>query len=133
MSSKNAATAGIVLLRVVNGGFLLAHGVLKLVYYPPKGTMGFFESWGLPGETAWLLIAAEVVFGALLLIGAKTRFAAPGAMVILLGAVIPHAGNGFVFSNPGGGWEYPLFWALMLLALSLLEAGRERDLKEACE
>ena len=34
-----------------------------------------------------------------------------------------HRGNGFGFSNPGGGWEYPVFWAVAMLALSLLGDG----------
>ena len=30
------------------------------------------------------------------------------ALPIMIGAIVPHAGNGFSFSNPGGGWEYML-------------------------
>lgn len=122
MIQDRQAAFGLSLLRSVNGAFLAVHGLLKVVHYPPKGTMAFFESFGLPGETALLLIAAEIGLGLLLVAGLWTRAAALCGMVILLGATLPHAGNGFVFSNPGGGWEYPLFWAASLLALALMSS-----------
>jgi putative oxidoreductase len=37
---------------------------------------------------------------------------------VLGGALWAHAGNGWVFSNAGGGWEYPLF----LIAASVVVA-----------
>jgi putative oxidoreductase len=43
---------------------------------------------------------------------------------ILLGALWTHAGNGWVFSNPNGGWEYPAF--LVLLAIVLFLGGPDR-------
>lgn len=127
MSSFRTDAIGLAILRIVNGIFLFTHGLLKVIYFPPTGTMKFFELFGLPGQTAYLLIAAEIVLGALLVSGFFTRIAAFGGMVILLGATIPHAGNGFVFSNPGGGWEYPLFWAACLLALALMSGRCGRD------
>jgi hypothetical protein len=42
---------------------------------------------------------------------------------ILLGALLIHAPNGWVFSNPNGGWEYPLFLAVMTLVHALLGDG----------
>lgn len=42
----------------------------------------------------------------------------------LLGATWVHAGNGWVFSNEGGGWEFPLFWAIALLVQAGLGGGR---------
>ena len=41
----------------------------------------------------------------------------------MIGAIIPHLSSGFSFSNPGGGWEYPVFWAVTLLAQSMLGDG----------
>ena len=38
---------------------------------------------------------------------------------ILVGALWAHAGNGWVFSNEGGGWEYPLFLIAVSLAVAL--------------
>ena len=42
---------------------------------------------------------------------------------ILLGALWVHAGNGWVFTAMGGGWEYPLFLAAASGAQALLGDG----------
>ena len=43
---------------------------------------------------------------------------------VLAGAAwFGHGANGFVFSNAGGGWEYPAFWAIVMGALALLGDG----------
>jgi uncharacterized membrane protein YphA (DoxX/SURF4 family) len=36
---------------------------------------------------------------------------------------VPHAGNGFLFSSPNGGWEFPVFWTLVLIVVALLGGG----------
>ncbi len=43
---------------------------------------------------------------------------------MLIGAGLVHAGNGWLFSAPDGGWEYPAFWVVVMLALALLGDGR---------
>ena len=43
---------------------------------------------------------------------------------ILLGAsILAHGGNGWMFANEGGGWEFPAFWAVALVVQALLGAG----------
>jgi len=43
---------------------------------------------------------------------------------ILLGAIVTvHGAAGFFFSNAHGGWEYPAFWAVALVARALLGDG----------
>jgi putative oxidoreductase len=42
---------------------------------------------------------------------------------ILLGATWVHAGNGWLFSAPNGGWEYPAFWTVALVVQALLGNG----------
>jgi putative oxidoreductase len=42
---------------------------------------------------------------------------------LLLGATLVHLGNGWVFSAPKGGWEYPLYLVVAALAQSLLGSG----------
>jgi putative oxidoreductase len=37
--------------------------------------------------------------------------------------VLVHGKNGWLFSNKDGGWEYPAFWIVGLLALALLGGG----------
>ena len=42
----------------------------------------------------------------------------------LLGAIFTvHLANGFFFNNPNGGWEFPAFWVLALVAQALLGDG----------
>jgi len=43
---------------------------------------------------------------------------------ILAGATWVHAGNGWVFNAPNGGWEYPVFLISASLAQALLGDGR---------
>ena len=42
---------------------------------------------------------------------------------VLLGATWAHAGNGWLFTAQGGGWEYPAFWTLALVVQALLGDG----------
>ena len=42
---------------------------------------------------------------------------------ILLGAVVVHSGAGWLFSNEGGGWEFPAFWAVALGVQAMLGDG----------
>jgi putative oxidoreductase len=42
---------------------------------------------------------------------------------ILLGATWVHVGNGWLFSAPNGGWEYPAFLALAAIVQFLVGDG----------
>jgi putative oxidoreductase len=42
----------------------------------------------------------------------------------LLGATYVHLGSGWVFSNEGGGWEYPAFLTLATAVQALLGPGK---------
>ena len=122
-SATNADLAA-TLLRVTSGVWFLLHAGLKIFVFTPAGTAGFFESIGLPGFLAFVVIAAELLGGLALIAGYKTRIVALGLSVILLGSIYtPHFAAGFFFSNEGGGWEFPAFWALTLWALALLGDG----------
>lgn len=118
-SSDYAAT----LLRVSSGVLFLAHGLLKVNVFTVAGTVGYFESLGLPGFLAYLTIAAEIGGGLALNLGVATRLVSLGLIPVLLGATWVHSGNGWLFSGEGGGWEFPLFWAVVQVAIALLGAG----------
>jgi putative oxidoreductase len=97
-------------LRISLGVMFVAHSVvLKLFTYGLAGTAGYFESIGLPGALAYAVFAAESIGGALLIANVATGWVSLALIPILGGALWAHAGNGWVFSNPNGGWEYPLF------------------------
>jgi putative oxidoreductase len=110
-------------LRVSSGALFIAHGLLKVFVFTLPGTVGFFESLGLPGFLAYLTVAAELAGGLALILGVATRAVSLVLIPVLLGAAWAHSGNGWTFSNEGGGWEFPLFWAIAQGAIALLGSG----------
>lgn len=110
------------LLRVTSGALFLAHGLLKVNVFTIAGTVGYFESLGLPGVLAYLTIAAEIGGGLALITGVAVRLVSLALIPVLLGATWVHAGNGWLFSGENGGWEFPLFWAVAQVAIALLGA-----------
>jgi len=122
----NTTPYGVLLLRVSLGVMFLAHSVvLKALTYGLGGTAKFFESIGLPGPLAYVVFAMEALGGVLLLLGVKTRWVAAALLPILAGATWTHAGNGWVFSAPNGGWEYPVFLAIASVVLILIDEKEE--------
>jgi putative oxidoreductase len=113
------------LLRVTLGIMYLSHSVvLKLATFGLAGTGGFFVSVGLPGWLAYVTFAAEAVGGVLLVLGVKTRWVVVALSPALFGAIIwVHAWNGWVFTAPNGGWEYPAFLIVASIVQFLLGDG----------
>jgi putative oxidoreductase len=124
MIDTRTAAYGALLLRLTLGGLLLAHGALKYFVFTPAGTAQFFGSIGLPPALAYLTIGVELVAGLALILGVWARLAALAAVPVLIGAVVfVHLANGFFFSAPNGGWEYPAFWAVALIVQALVGDG----------
>ncbi|MEM9797328.1 MAG: DoxX family protein [Pseudomonadota bacterium] len=112
------------LLRLSMGIMFIAHGLLKLLVFTPAGTAGYFVSLGLPAWLAYLVIGLELIGGVLLIAGIAVRFTSLALLPILAGAsVLAHGGNGWMFANEGGGWEFPVFWGVALVVQSLIGAG----------
>jgi putative oxidoreductase len=112
------------LLRVTIGTYFLAHAGLKIFVFTPAGTAQFFAGLGLPAPLAHLVIAAELLGGIALILGLWSRWVSLALLPILLGSIYaPHGATGFFFSNAGGGWEFPAFWAVALLVQALLGDG----------
>jgi putative oxidoreductase len=125
VSDARLAPLGALTLRVALGVMYLAHSViLKLMTFGLPGTVGFFLKLGLPGWLAYATFAAEAAGGVLLILGIWTRGVALSLILPLLGAIIwVHGANGWLFSAPGGGWEYPAFLLAASVALALLGDG----------
>lgn len=122
MESRNVAIAALV-LRLSLGAMFLAHGLLKVLVFTPAGTVAYFASLGIPAIFAWLTMLAEVGGGILLIAGVQVRWVALLQLPVLLGALVVHGGNGWVFSNEHGGWEFPAFWVVAQVILALLGDG----------
>jgi putative oxidoreductase len=124
IDSRSAPYAAFV-LRIALGAMFVAHSlILKHFTFTLPGTAQFFESIGLPAALAYLTFWAELLGGIALLAGVGTRWVAIALVPILVGATWVHAGNGWVFSAPNGGWEYPVFLIVVSLAQALLGDGR---------
>jgi putative oxidoreductase len=119
---------GILLLRVVIGGTLFAHGAQKLFGWfgghGPRGTAGFFGSLGFPAALPMAIVAGlSEASGILFALGLLTPFAAlamASVMVVAVGSV--HVKNGFWAGD--GGFEYNL--ALWTAAVAVAAAGPGR-------
>jgi putative oxidoreductase len=115
---------GILLLRVSLGLMFIAHSViLKLMTFSLAGTAQYFESLGLPTFLAYATFWVEFIGGVLLVLGVQSRLVALALLPVLFGAFWVHAGNGWVFSAQGGGWEYPLYLIVLSVAQALLGDG----------
>ncbi|TCK49341.1 LOW QUALITY PROTEIN: putative oxidoreductase [Xanthomonas vasicola] len=124
LASPRTAAYGTALLRISLGVLFLVHGLTKLVVFTPAGTVAYFHSLGLPAALAYISMTLELGLGVSLLLGIHARWVALLGVPLLLGTIVSvHGANGFGFSNPGGGWEYPALWTVLLIVQALLGDG----------
>ncbi|MDA8348694.1 MAG: DoxX family protein [Pseudomonadota bacterium] len=124
MIKTTTAPYGIALLRVSLGVLFLAHVSLKIFVFTVPGFVGYFASLGLPAVAAYGVIALELVGGIALVLGIYAPWIAVPLAIEMLGTIVMvHGHNGWLFTNKGGGWEYPAFWMISLIALTLLGDG----------
>ncbi len=114
-----SAPLGLTLLRTALGTMWIAHALLKLFVFTLPGTAQFFASVGYPGFLAYPVFAAELLGGLALVLGIYARQVALLLLPVMLAAAWVHLPNGWLFTNKGGGWEYPIFLAVASLALWL--------------
>ena len=118
------------LVRLTAGGFLLIHGMQKIAGSSVAGfAANSLARRGIEPALplAYALFFLETVGALCLMLGLFTRFFAVAVgiefMLIVFNA---HWGTGFkdfAWSRPGGGWEYPLFWGLIIAAIALRGGG----------
>jgi putative oxidoreductase len=123
MTETKSTAYGALLLRAALGAMWLSHGLLKLIVFTVPGFAGWLESKGLPGFVAAPVVFIEIAGGAALILGVYARHVALALVPVLAVAATTHLANGWVFSNAGGGWEYPLFLIVGSVALWLLGDG----------
>ncbi|QNP58744.1 DoxX family protein [Paenacidovorax monticola] len=114
---------GIALLRISLGVMWISHALLKLLVFTLPGTAQFFAQVGLPGFLAYPVFAMELLGGLAMVLGIYARQVSLALVPIMAGATWVHLPNGWVFTSPQGGWEYPLFLLVASIALWLLGDG----------
>src|SRR6266542_1625396 len=97
MIDPRTASLGALLLRLSLGAMFIAHASFKYFVFTLPGTAQFFASVGFPRPLAYV--------------------------PLLLGATTVHWGNGWAFDSKGGGWEFPVFWAVVLVVQSMIGDG----------
>ena len=115
------------IVRVTAGGMLLVHGLNKVLY----GSIAGFASGSLTRRgiepavpLAYVVFFLETVGAVCIILGLFTRaFAAAIGVQFLIITFHAHWAQGFGWNRPGGGWEYPLFWGLIWLAIGLRGGG----------
>jgi putative oxidoreductase len=110
------------LLRVYAGLALVSHGYPKL-FGATAANAVFFENAGFRPGLLWTIMVGltEVAGGLCLALGLFTRVAAAPILIFLLTAVVYHSRFGFYWNARG--FEYPLFWAIVVLHFLVRGAG----------
>ncbi|MBA9005375.1 DoxX family protein [Thermomonospora cellulosilytica] len=122
----DADVAALLLVRVVVGITMIAHGVNHWVGGGRiEGTARWFGGLGLRHGRlqAWMSVVTEIGAGALLVLGLLTPLACAAVIsVMLVAGLLAHRANGFfVFKD---GYEYVLVLGVVCLALAMLGPGR---------
>lgn len=124
---RNLSKLSYPMIRFCTGLFLMPHGAQKLFGWfggNIDGTAEFFTKIGLePALPLAYLVGSTEFFGGLFLaVGLLTRPAAVGIAILMAVATFQvHMANGFFWSN--GGYEYPMLWGLIALALAFRGGG----------
>jgi len=117
---ENQNDLGKLILRIGFGGFMLTHGIPKLMKLFAGGEIQFADPIGL-GATASLVLTvfAEVICAAMVLVGFKTKWATiPLIITMLVAAFIVHS------ADPFGKKEFALLYAVGYLAIGMIGAGK---------
>jgi putative oxidoreductase len=115
------------IIRFIAGAILIYHGYNKLFVTGVQGVADHVVAvLGLPMPLAWayLLGILEFFGGIALAVGFLTRPIA--LMLVVEFGVITfwHFGNGYSFSSPKGGYEFPLVLLVLYIAIFFRGAGR---------
>ena len=115
------------LVRLIVGGAMLQHGIVKLM---GPGIAAFAAgSMARRGiepalPMAYLIFFLETAGATCIVLGLFTRFfAAAIAIELLVITFLVFFPNGYQFSAPGGGWEYPFMWGALFFTIALRGGG----------
>jgi putative oxidoreductase len=116
-------------IRFFTGLILMPHGAQKLFgWFGGRGldatAKGFAQHLGLEPGLLWATVVGGTEFfgGLFLAIGFLTRPMAAGVFILMAVAMFQvHLSKGFFWG--GGGYEYPMFWGLVALAIAFRGGG----------
>jgi putative oxidoreductase len=105
---------GAFILRIILGFTFFVHGLVKF-QDGIENTVGFFESLGLPGFTAYVVAGIEFIGGIAIIFGIGTRVISILLALIMIGAILKvKLAGGFLGNGQMTGFELDL----ALLAIS---------------
>jgi len=129
--STDQQSWSLLVVRLALGAVLLPHGMQKALGlfggYGFAGTVGFFQSMGMPFIIGTLVILAEFIGSIGVIIGLGSRFMAASILLTMSGAMVlgGHINNGFFMNwfgaQKGEGIEY--FVLMIGLALAVVIGG----------
>ena len=122
------------IIRLTAGGMLLVHGINKVMPMAEKGFTATIEAFAAGSlarrgidpsvPLAYVVFGLETIGAVCIMLGLFTRFfAAAVAIEFAVITFVAHWPNGFGWISPRGGWEYPLFWGLIIVAIALRGGG----------
>ena len=122
MTDAVHARYGILLLRVAVGIDWIVHALLK-TWRGMNTHEALLAKNGITPLLAWPTFSMELIGGCAILLGWYTRQWAAVLLIFLAVVVWIKWPVGWLYSNPGGGFEYPLFWLIAQAALVLAGSG----------
>lgn len=111
------------LIRVTSGVILFTHGWPKLMGGVQAFAAGSLAKRGIEPALflAYVVVFLETLGAILIILGLFTRPIAALLVIEFIVIVWVHIPNGFAWNNRG--YEYPLFWGLIFLAIFLRGGG----------
>ncbi len=120
---ERLAPYGAFILRIGLGTMWIAHAMLKWLVYTIPGFAAWLGTQGLSGAFAWPVFILILIGGVAIVLGFYGRYVALLLIPILLVITWTHYPNGWLHTNPGGGWEFPVFLIVASLAYGLMGDG----------
>ncbi len=123
MAAGKSEDLGKLLLRISVGLVLVFHGYNKILNGVEwlKGAVGQI---GLPAFVAYGVYLGEFVAPIMVLLGFRTRIAAPVIVVnMVMAIIIAHRNQVFAIKEAGGGWAIELDALILLGALAIFFLG----------
>jgi putative oxidoreductase len=118
--NKNLNSFALLLVRLVAGGLMLTHGIMKYKLLAGPGPIKFADPIGMgDGPTLVFAVLAELVCSVLLILGFATRLAAlPPIITMFVAVFVVHAHEGLEKQ------ELPILYLLIYIILLITGSGK---------